>query len=51
LVPAVDRDVQSAEALDGFIDEVTDVILVAHIGAHVFCRGAEDTQLSGQRFA
>src|SRR6266436_1080517 len=42
----VDGDVEATEARDGFIDQVSYLVLVAHIGIHVFRLRVESTEFS-----
>src|SRR5713226_3879501 len=47
----VDGYVQPTEARDGLIDQAANIVLVAHVGLHVFSLRAKRTQLFGQSLA
>src|SRR5882757_5869765 len=47
----VDRDVKTTEASHGLVDQVADVVFVAHVGADEFSFRAEATELPGQGMA
>jgi hypothetical protein len=42
----IDGHVQATEVPDGLVDDVTNVILAAHVGTHVFSFGAEGARSS-----
>jgi hypothetical protein len=47
----VDGDVETAEARDCLVDEITDIVLVADVGADEFGLRAKRAQLLGQRLS
>src|SRR6266446_5808019 len=44
----IDRDIETPEALDGAVDETTDIVFLAHIGLDEFGFGTERTELANQ---